>query len=51
MGIEDFLKIKLNDCIVIVNAENGNVIVVDKELFNDKKTFLKNSRRTVILKS
>jgi uncharacterized protein len=45
MGIEDFLKIKLNDCIVIVNAENGNVIVVDKELFNDKKTFIKKLKK------
>ncbi|MBI9008762.1 MAG: SPASM domain-containing protein [Tenericutes bacterium] len=41
MDIDNLMKIELSDCIIIVNTENGDVIEVDKRLFNDKKALNK----------
>lgn len=45
MGIDNFMEIELSDCIIIVNTKNGNVIEVDKGLFNDKKALNKELKK------
>jgi uncharacterized protein len=45
MNIDNLKEIELNDCIIIINIENGNVIELNKQLFSNKRVITKELKK------